>query len=70
MLKRRRPVAIEPHVHSYRLHVTILFGKEPTYTALCNHPECDHELDGGGILSYLNWVEKYKDGLKQIGADF
>ncbi len=66
-------MAIEPHVHEYELKGRTdhtMTGLRFTPVAFCKHPECDHELDTEEILGYLNWVEKYKDGLKQIGADF
>ncbi len=62
-------MAIEPHVHSYHLRVKIVV-KGPTMRAVCKHPECDKELSALEIMDYLDWVEKYKDGLKQIGAEF
>ena len=59
-------MAVEPHIHSYRIVVQSV----KTVRAKCNHPECDHELTASEIRSYLDWIEKYRDGLKQIGADF
>ncbi len=62
-------MGIEPHVHEYAIRVKALTEGE-MMLAFCTHPECDRERDAQEILSYLNWVEKYKDGLKQIGASF
>ncbi len=59
-------MAVPVHIHTYRIVVVNV----KTVRAICNHPECDHELTASEIRSYLDWIEKYRDGLKQIGADF